>query len=285
MVIALAVLALLWRSRPHSILDLWLMVVLTAYCFEIGLVAVFNAGRWDIGCYAGRVYALIASSVVLVMLLVEHVRLLGEVVQARGEAVARAAQRESEERLRTMMDAMPQLACFARADGFIEWFNRRWYEYTGTSPETAQGWGWQSVHDPAVLPVVLEAWRRSLREGHALELVFLLRGAEGRYRRFLTHVVPMRDADGRILHWFGTNTDVTEQVEAQDALREADRRKDEFLAMLSHELRNPLAPSVNAVRLLEAGRAGLKPLAARAVDMISPGRRGRCAAWSTTCSR
>ena len=164
---------------------------------------------------------------------------------------AEEALRESEQMLRALADSMPQLAWTAQPDGYITWYNRRWYEYTGTTPEQMEGWGWQVVHDPATLPDVLRRWKRSIATGTAFDMEFPLRGANGKFRRFLTRVFPLADQDGKVLRWFGTNTDVTELVEAQDALREAARHKDEFLGMLSHELRNPLSPIRNSVYILE----------------------------------
>jgi two-component system CheB/CheR fusion protein len=161
------------------------------------------------------------------------------------------ALRQSEERFRTMADAMPQLAWTAEADGFISWYNRRWYAYTGTTPEQMEGWGWQSVHDPATLPAVLEKWKSSIATGEPFEMEFPLRAGDGQFRRFLTRVVPLRDAQGRVVQWFGTNTDISELAEAQEALREEDRRKNEFLAVLSHELRNPLTPIRNSLYVMK----------------------------------
>jgi signal transduction histidine kinase/CheY-like chemotaxis protein len=101
----------------------------------------------------------------------------------------------------------------------------------------------------------------------AWEDTFPLRSRDGEFRWFLSRAVPIRDERGAVVRWFGTNTDVTEQRATAEALREADRRKDEFLAMLSHELRNPLAPIVNAIHLLRRG--GLDgERAARAHAMI-----------------
>jgi signal transduction histidine kinase/CheY-like chemotaxis protein len=86
-------------------------------------------------------------------------------------------------------------------------------------------------------------------------MVFPLRGADGLFRPFLTRVLPLRGEDGRILQWFGTNTDITELRQMEDALQEAARRKDEFLAMLAHELRNPLAPILNGLVILRMSEA------------------------------
>jgi PAS domain S-box-containing protein len=179
---------------------------------------------------------------------------------------AEDALRQSEERLRALADSMPQLAWTARADGYITWYNRRWYEYTGTTPEQMEGWGWQSVHDPATLPDVVRRWRESIATSTPFDMEFPLRGADGRFRRFLTRVFPLKDHDGQVLQWFGTNTDVTALVEAQESLQETARRKDEFLGMLSHELRNPLAPIRNSVYILERADPTGEPAArARAV--------------------
>jgi len=124
--------------------------------------------------------------------------------------------RESEERFRTMVDALPQLAWIARADGYIYWYNERWYAYTGATPAEMEGWGWQRVHDPAVLPGVLETWRSSIATGQPFDMEFPLRGADGCYRQFLTRVLPLKDAEGHVVQWIGTNTDITERKQAEE---------------------------------------------------------------------
>ncbi|HYG55149.1 MAG TPA: PAS domain S-box protein [Burkholderiales bacterium] len=186
----------------------------------------------------------------------EELRLrLGQLAEAdRRKEELVASLRESEEKLRLLADTIPQLAWMAQPDGHIFWYNRRWYEYTGTTAPEMEGWGWQSVHDPAVLPTVLERWKGSIASGKPFDMVFPLRGADGRFRPFLTRVAPLRGADERILYWFGTNTDISDIKRMEDALREADRRKDEFLATLAHELRNPLAPIRNSLELLKLPR-------------------------------
>ena len=187
---------------------------------------------------------------------------------------AEAALRESEERFREMADHLPQLAWSAGPDGAISWYNRRWYEYTGTTPEQMAGWGWQSVHDPATLPAVMERWTASLRSGAPFEMEFALRGADGRFRWFLTRATPFRDSAGRVVRWFGTNTDVTDQRRLAESERSAraeaeraNRTKDQFLAVLSHELRTPLAPVVMAVSLMEKD-ASLPTTARQFLSMI-----------------
>jgi PAS domain S-box-containing protein len=180
---------------------------------------------------------------------------------------AEQALRESEEQFRTLADSIPQLAWMARPDGHIFWYNRRWYEYTGTTPDQVEGWGWQAVHDPVALPGVLSDWRAALARGEAWEDTFPLRRRDGQMRWHLSRAVPVRDEHGQIVRWFGTNTDITERVEAEAALKEAERRKDQFLAMLAHELRNPLAPVLNGLQVLRLSEAD-REVAEQARDMI-----------------
>ena len=131
--------------------------------------------------------------------------------QARLNQELQAAQRL----FQTLVDNLPELAWSALPDGHIDFYNRRWYEYTGTTFEEMQGWGWRTVHDPVMLDRVTERWQHSLRTGEPFEMEFPLRRADGRLRWFLTRVNPLRDASGSIVRWFGTNTDIHEQREAR----------------------------------------------------------------------
>jgi PAS domain S-box-containing protein len=164
---------------------------------------------------------------------------------------AQAALRESEIQFRTLAENIPQLAWMANSDGWIFWYNSRWFDYTGTTPEEMQGWGWEKVHHPDFVDAVKARYRKQIVEDQvAWEDLFPLRSADGEYRWFLSRAVPIRDGNGQIIRWFGTNTDITIQREAEEALELANRRKDDFLAMLAHELRNPLAPISTAAALL-----------------------------------
>lgn len=161
---------------------------------------------------------------------------------------------QSEERFRSLADNIAQLAWMADSDGHIFWYNRRWYEYTGTTLADAEGWGWKRCHHPEHVERVTEKIARCFAAGEIWEDTFPLRSAQGEYRWFLSRAVPVRNADGAILRWFGTNTDITERLETEERLREADRRKDEFLAMLGHELRNPLAAISGVAQLMPQAR-------------------------------
>jgi len=154
-------------------------------------------------------------------------------VTARRAAAAALA--ESERQFRLVADAIPNLTWTARADGFIDWYNARWYEYTGTTPDEMQGWGWQRVHHPDVLPEVMERWTASIATGAPFEMTFPIRGADGAFRAFLTRVMPLRDDEGRVVRWFGTNTDV-EAERAARAAAEAARARTERLQSLTAAL-------------------------------------------------
>lgn len=161
-----------------------------------------------------------------------------------GIVTARKRAEESEERFRALADNIPNLVWMARADGWIYWYNSRWYDYTGTTPEQMEGWGWQAVHDPQVLPTVLERWQRSIKRGEMFEMTFPLRGADGLFRPFLTRVAPIYDAEGQLVQWFGTNTDITGQ-------KRLEQQKDEFIGIASHELKTPVTSLKGFTQLLE----------------------------------
>ena len=137
--------------------------------------------------------------------------------------------RESEERFVQLGNAISQLAWMAQPDGHIDWYNDRWYEYTGTTFQEMEGWGWKSVHAPEVLPEVVENWQKALESGEPFEMVFPLKGADGVFRPFLTRIIPFRDRDGRIIRWFGTNTDISGVKRTEEELQEARSRLESTL--------------------------------------------------------
>lgn len=125
-----------------------------------------------------------------------------------------------------LADAIPHLVWLAEPGGAVFWFNRRWYAYTGSSAEKMTGWGWLSVHDPAELPRVLGEYRLGLARGKRFEMCHRLRAADGSFRHFLSRVEPVCNESGRPVRWVGTNTDVTLQLEAEQALRRETSRLD-----------------------------------------------------------
>jgi PAS domain S-box-containing protein len=183
--------------------------------------------------------------------------------------------RESEERFRTMANAIPQLAWIAQADGYIYWYNQRWYDYTGTKPEQMEGWGWQSVHNPETLPDVLEQWKNSVATGKPFDMVFPLRGVDGNFRQFLTRVQPVKNAAGEVVQWCGTNTDITERKQMEEELRksrdelelrvcertarlnsymtkleQSNQALQDFASIASHDMREPLRKVISFGNML-----------------------------------
>ncbi|MFC5849681.1 PAS domain-containing protein [Deinococcus petrolearius] len=156
-------------------------------------------------------------------------------VQER-RAVLEALQ-SSEQRLLELADNITQFAWTADATGTITWFNRRWYEYTGTTWDTMQDWGWTAVHHPDHVERALQKFGEQIRLGEVWEDTFPLRGQDGAYRWFLSRAVPIRDAAGEVTHWFGTNTDVTEQRRAQGQLRDLNASLEARVAERTAELR------------------------------------------------
>ena len=139
-----------------------------------------------------------------------QLRLLNERIAAMGEL-----------QLRALFDFMPQLGWTARADGFIDFYNRGWYDYTGKTFAEMQGWGWKIVHSPEFVDEVAARWQRSLDTGTPFEMEFPLRRHDGELRWFLTRVSPMLGPDGSIVRWVGINTDIHDRrtAGAQNELR------------------------------------------------------------------
>ncbi len=186
------------------------------------------------------------------------VRSFGVSMDVTERKLAEQSLRESEARLRALADNMPQMAWMADANGRIEWVNQRWIDYTGMDLAALQEGGLQALHHPDHFATTLAKFQRQVERGEDWEDTFPMRGRDGSYRWFLSRMKVIDSAEDGTLRFFGTNTDVTEARESAEQLRalterlsDADRRKDEFLATLAHELRNPLAPVRNSLELMK----------------------------------
>lgn len=156
------------------------------------------------------------------------------------------ALRQAEEQFRQLANAMPQLAWIADADGHTVWYNDGWYTYTGKTLEQLAGSGWQSLHDPDLLPEVLQRWHGCVRKGVRFEMEFPLLGADGHFRWFLTRVIPLRDTQGKITRWLGTNTDIHTQREAREVLRSNQERLESEVGKRTAALRQLSAKLIRA---------------------------------------
>ncbi len=192
----------------------------------------------------------------------ERAELLAREHEARAEAEA------NEERYRFLAEAIPQQIWTAQPDGTLDYVNQRATEYFARPTADVLGWEWQHVLHADDLPDCLARWQHSLATGEIYEVEFRLRRADGEYRWHLGRALPMRDGDGAIIKWFGTNTDIDEQRQLYRFAQEANRAKDEFLAMVSHELRTPLTSMMGWVELLQLGILD-EPKRAHALNVIA----------------
>ncbi|GGZ01510.1 PAS domain S-box protein [Novosphingobium colocasiae] len=155
--------------------------------------------------------------------------------------------RDADQRFRLLADNISQLTWITDSTGWIFWYNKRWYDYTGTTLAQMEGWGWSQVHHPDHIDRVTLLWQTHLASGESWEDTFPLRGADGEYRWFLSRAVPIRDDDGQIMFWFGTNTDVTE-------MREAEQRIELLLQEVNHRSKNMLAIIQSLARRTDGDR-------------------------------
>jgi PAS domain S-box-containing protein len=178
-----------------------------------------------------------------------------EELRAANEELLKAAEllKESEERFRILADNTPHLAWMAEQDGRIFWFNKQWYDYTGTMLEEMRGWGWLKVHHPDYVQKVNDGWRSSIEAGRQHENTALLRGKDGNYRWFLTRAMPVRDKQGNIKLWLGTNTDITEH-----------KCLEEKLALSAS------FPEMNPIPIFEVNEAGVITYSNPATNRLFP---------------
>jgi PAS domain S-box-containing protein len=170
------------------------------------------------------------------------------------EQEARAGAEANERRYRFLAESIPQQIWTAQPDGSLDYVNQQTVEYFARPEGEIIGDSWQQVIHPDDLPACLERWQRSLETGEVYEVEFRLRrGTDGDYRWHLGRALPMRDAEGRIIRWFGTNTDIDDQKRLYRLAQEANRAKDTFLATVSHELRTPLTSMMGWAELLKLG--------------------------------
>jgi len=179
--------------------------------------------------------------------------------------------KNSEARLRQVIDTIPTLAWCNLPDGPNEFLNKRWHEYTGLSPEESNGWGWQVAFHPDDLPPLMERWSELLASGESGEMEARLRRYDGAYRWFLIRVEPLRDETGRLLRWYGTSTDIEGLKQTEEKLREEERE----LRRITDAIPQAIVVQDPSGASIYANQAALDYTGLTAEDVISPGFRER----------
>jgi two-component system CheB/CheR fusion protein len=164
--------------------------------------------------------------------------------------LAEEALRESEAKFRTLTEVAPALIWFDDAEGNCKFVNQRYLDFSGKKPEELQGSGWHLVLHPDDADDYLTDFQAAQREHRAFHHRTRARRHDGMWRWIESYAQPLFASDGTFLGHVGVSPDITESVKYEDLLKEADRRKDEFLATLAHELRNPLAPIRAALEIM-----------------------------------
>jgi PAS domain S-box-containing protein len=178
------------------------------------------------------------------------VRTVGAELDVTDRHLAEARLRDSEARFRTMADGSPVMIWATDRHGAIEFVNKAFRDFFGVTPEQLRHDGWRSLLHPDDVASYMNAYQDAVAKQAQFRAQARVRGEKGDWRWTESYATPRLGPHGQFLGYVGVSPDVTAVVEAQEALRQADQRKDEFLATLAHELRNPLAPIRVAAELL-----------------------------------
>ena len=191
----------------------------------------------------------------------EPVRMMGTVQDISDREASKQALMQREQELKLITEVIPQQIWTASANGEVDYFNQRWIEYTGIPLEETVNSDWSIILHPEESARFRSTWAESVSTGRKYNMEARLRGADGVYRWFLVKARPLRNQQGKIIRWYGTNTSITHIKKLEERLRQqtedlikANQLKDEFLAIVSHELRTPLNPILGWSQLLAAGK-------------------------------
>ena len=181
---------------------------------------------------------------------------------------SKQALQQREYELQLITEVIPQQIWSAAISGQIDYINQRWQDYTGLGLKQMQNHGWASIVHPDDFCRITDAWIQAVRTGTKFDVEARLRGADGTYQWFLSQARPLRNEQGIIIKWYGTNTNITRIKELEETLRQqtedliqANQLKDDFLAIVSHELRTPLNPILGWSQLMATGRLDAEKMA------------------------
>ena len=189
------------------------------------------------------------------------VRLPGVVVDITESKKAQEALAVSEAKFRAIADTMPQMVWSTLPDGFHDYFNARWYEFTGVPEGSTDGEGWNGMFHPDDQDRAFETWRHSLETGETYEIEYRLRHHSGEYRWVLGRATPIHDANGRIVRWFGTCTDIHET-------RQLAEEREVVAQELSHRIKNIFSVLVGIIGLSSRSFPEAKPFADQLRDRV-----------------
>ncbi|WP_277969791.1 sensor histidine kinase [Sphingomonas echinoides] len=179
---------------------------------------------------------------------------LNRLSDSRTSAIARATIADSEGRFRTLADSMPQMVWSTRPDGFHDYYNARWYEFTGMFPGSTDGDAWNDIFHPEDQARAWEQWRHSLATGEPYQIEYRLRHRDGTYRWTLGRALPMVDAEGAIMRWIGTCTDIHEQKLASE-------EREVIAQELSHRIKNIFAVISGLISFAARANPDFRPIA------------------------
>jgi PAS domain S-box-containing protein len=225
------------RSPPHVVHYAGVPLVMPGG-ERVGTVCVIDDQPGKLSPQTREILTHIAKCIVNVLLLRESER----------------TQREralTEAKFKLIAEAVPQMVWSALPDGQPDYFNQRWYDFTGMPPGVVGTEPFKAMLHPEERGSAWATWQSCLLSGQPYQTEYRLRHVSGDYRWVLVRALAVCDEQCTVMRWMGSCTDIQDQKLAQEELRVASHRKDEFLAMLAHELRNPLAPLSTAAQLLQ----------------------------------